>query len=141
MPKQRPRLQNRQLGSAELGYCQKCRDFLRAQTLGEWRLLLWAMGASVALSCQADVTKLDHLLDTHGASALGQQVREPRCPSYLAYLFSCHLTRGCVQAPCAKLQQQLIDSLARVKGALRGSVSFSECVLHLALPAIRLWER
>ena len=99
------------------------------------------MGASVALSCQADVTKLDYLLDTHGASAMGQQVREPRCPSYLAYIFSCHLTRGCVQAPCAKLQQQLIDSLARVKGALRGSVSFSEYVLHIALPAIRLWER
>ena len=29
----------------------------------------------VALTCQADVAKLDQLLDKHGATALGQQVR------------------------------------------------------------------
>ena len=45
--------------------------------------------ATIALSCQADVAKLDQLLDSHAASALSKQVqRVCKCTALLATLDS-----------------------------------------------------
>ena len=90
---------------------------------------------AVALSCPADLVKLDQLLDTHGATALTHQVP---CNTWAAVLALSTLSKwlrgsqtvsGALQAPCARLQQNFVDSLTKVRSALRGSVGCTRWAL------------